>query len=119
MKKHVLLALLLVGIISAPQISSAMVFPGADWKESKPEAQGIDTAKFDTAINYLGDQLAKRGGISEMVIIRNGYMIHKGSNIDRKHGVASATKAFASTVLGHLIDKRKCTLDTLAKDYVS
>ncbi|MCK4628840.1 MAG: serine hydrolase, partial [Sedimentisphaerales bacterium] len=102
-----------------PRISSAMVFPGADWKESKPEAQGVDTAKFDTAINYLGDQLAKRGGISELVIIRNGYMIHKGSNIDRKHCVASATKSFASTVLGHLIDKRKCSLDTLAKDYVS
>jgi len=119
MKKRFLWALLLAGIVLVPQISSAMVFPGADWKECKPEAQGVDSTKLNDAINYLGDQLAERGGISELVIIRNGYMIHKGSNIDRKHCVWSATKSFASTVLGHLIDKGKCSLDTLAKDHVS
>ncbi|MFC1634802.1 serine hydrolase domain-containing protein, partial [Planctomycetota bacterium] len=57
-------------------------------------------------------------GVKELVIIRNGRLIWKGANIDKKHGVWSLTKSFTSTVLGLLIDDGKATLATLAKDYV-
>ena len=42
--------------------------------------------------------------MSELVIIRNGYLIWGGSDIDHQHGVWSCTKSFTSTVLGLLID---------------
>ena len=43
-------------------------------------------------------------------------MIWKGDNIDKRHGVWSATKSFTSTVLGLLIADGKCTLDTHVAD---
>jgi len=45
-------------------------------------------------------------------------MVWKGPEIDKVHGVWSATKSFTSTVLGLLIDDGKATLDTLAKDHI-
>ncbi|MCK5345031.1 MAG: serine hydrolase, partial [Candidatus Heimdallarchaeota archaeon] len=119
MKKNIFRILLLAGIILIPQISSAVIFPKADWVESAPESQGVDSTKLNDAINYFTDKLSNSGGVSELIIIRNGYMIHNGSNIDRKHNSWSASKSFTSTVLGHLIDNGKCTLETLAKDHVS
>ena len=97
--------------------SSKMVFPGRQWQETKPEAQGVDSAKLKAAISYLKDNSGP-DGVKELVIIRNGCMIWKGTDIDKMHGVWSLTKSFTSTVLGLLIDDNKATLDTLAKDYV-
>lgn len=95
-----------------------MAFPGKDWKEVTPESQGIDSAKLNAAISYLKNN-SGRDGVKEMVIIRNGYMVFKGANIDKVHGVWSLTKSFTSTVLGILIDDDRAALDTLAKEYVS
>jgi CubicO group peptidase (beta-lactamase class C family) len=93
------------------------VFPGAQWQEATAESQGIDSKKLKAAISYLEDNFG-RDGVKELVIIRNGYLIWKGSDIDKTHGVWSLTKSFTSTVLGLLIDDGKASLDTLAKDYV-
>ncbi|MEA3226205.1 MAG: serine hydrolase, partial [Planctomycetota bacterium] len=97
--------------------SEAMVFPGDDWKQARPEAQGIDSAKLKEAVSYI-ESNSGSDGVKELVIIRNGYMIWKGPDIDKMHGVWSLTKSFTSTALGLLIDDGKATLDTLAKDYV-
>ena len=97
--------------------SSDMVFPGKDWQEATPESQGVDSAKLAAAVSYLKDKSGS-DGVNELVMIRNGRLIWKGSNIDKKHGVWSLTKSFTSTVLGLLIDDGKTTLDTRAKDYV-
>ncbi|MBL7185046.1 MAG: serine hydrolase [Phycisphaerae bacterium] len=105
----------LSGIVTAA--SETMVFPGEDWQQVKPEAQGLDSAKLEQAVSYLKDNSGS-DGVKELVIIRNGYMIWKGPNIDKMHGVWSLTKSFTSTVLGLLIDDGKATLDTLAKDHV-
>jgi len=94
-----------------------MTFPGKQWQEAKPESQGVDSAKLDEAISYLKSNSGP-DGVTELVIIRNGCMIWKGTNIDKMHGVWSLTKSFTSTVLGLLIDDGKATLDTPAKDYV-
>ena len=96
----------------------SMVFPGTDWVEMSPESQGVDSAKLDQAMNYLNSQVGS-DGIREVVVIRNGYMIYKGDNIDNKHGVWSCTKAFTSTVMGLLYDDGILTPETYAKDHVS
>ena len=103
---------------SAVADSSKMTFPEEHWQEAKPEVQGIDSAKLNAAVSYLKENSGS-DGVKELVIIRNGVMIWKGTDIDKMHGVWSLTKSFTSTVLGLLIDDDKATLDTLAKDYVS
>jgi CubicO group peptidase (beta-lactamase class C family) len=97
--------------------SSKMVFPEEHWQEAKPEAQGVDSTKLEAAVSYLKKNSGS-DGVKELVIIRNGVMIWKGTDIDKMHGVWSLTKSFTSTVLGLLIDDNKATLDTLAKDYL-
>ncbi len=97
-------------------VKYSMVFPGANWTEATPVSQGVDTLKLYAAMSYLAGYC----DITRAVVIRNGYLIWKGSDIYTKNnGIASATKSFTSTILGLLIDSGKCTLNTLAKNYVS
>ena len=111
-----LIATVLIAFGSVTVASQAMVFPGKNWREAQPEAQGVDSAKLKEAVSYLAGNSGS-DGVRELVIIRNGYMIWKGPDIDKMHGVWSLTKSFTSTVLGLLIDDGKATLDTLAKDH--
>ena len=97
--------------------SPKMTFPEEHWQETKPEAQGVDSTKLNAAVSYLKDNSGS-DGVKELVIICNGIMIWKGTDIDKMHGVWSLTKSFTSTVLGLLIDDDKAALDTLAKDYL-
>ncbi len=108
---------ILLSLCISVTASAQMTFPGEDWRQTSPEAQGIDSAKLEAAVSYLEDNCGS-DGVKELVIIRNGCMIWKGTDIDKVHGVWSLTKSFTSTVLGLLIDDGKATLDTLAKDYV-
>jgi len=94
-----------------------IVFPEKEWEETTPESQGVDSIKLKAALDYLAENSGS-DGIREAVIVRNGYLIWKGDNIDKVHGVWSLTKSFTSTTLGLLTDDGKCTLDTLVKDYV-
>jgi CubicO group peptidase (beta-lactamase class C family) len=95
-----------------------MVFPGSSWTEKSPESQGVDSEKLNDAMSYLASECGSQG-TSQAVVIRNGTMIWKGSDIDNDHNVWSTTKSFTSTVLGLLIEDGKCTLDTYAKDFHS
>jgi len=113
----VCLTLFFISIALVGNAKSEMVFPEKYWVVVTPESQEIDSAKLDDAIKYLESQCGK-DGVKETVVIRNGYMIWKGSDIARTHNIWSITKAFTSTVLGLLIDDGKCTLDSHAKDFV-
>ena len=93
------------------------VFPAKDWQQASPESQGMDSARLNAAADYLRENSGP-DGVDQLVIIRNGCMVWKGSDIDKVHGVWSATKSFTSTVLGLLIDDERASLDTLAKDHV-
>lgn len=93
------------------------VFPGKEWQTASPESQGVDAGKLDEAIQFLKDN-SGGDGVRELVIIRNGYLIWQGDDVDKVHGVWSMTKSFTSTTLGLLIDDGKCQLDTLAKEFV-
>lgn len=91
------------------------VFPGADWAEATPESQSVNSAKLKEAAELLA-RTAGADGARELVVIRHGRMIWKGDDIDKRHGVWSATKSYTSTVLGLLIADGKCTLDTRVAD---
>jgi CubicO group peptidase (beta-lactamase class C family) len=97
--------------------NKTMTFPGRDWEQVSPESQNIDSARLNDAVSYLKDNTG-RDGVNELVIIRNGYMVWKGTNIDKVHGIWSLTKSFTSTVLGLLIDDGKATLETRAEEYI-
>jgi CubicO group peptidase (beta-lactamase class C family) len=92
-----------------------MVFPDRNWRESTPEEQGLDAAKLDEAMRVLA-RVTGREGTSQCVVVRDGYVVWHGADIDNRHTVWSCTKSFLSTTLGLLIDDDKCTLDTLAAD---
>jgi CubicO group peptidase (beta-lactamase class C family) len=98
--------------------AQSMSFPGADWATSSPEAQGVNSTLLNDAVNYLKAN-APFDGVNELAIIRNGVLIWKGSNIDKRHGVWSCTKSFTSTVLGLLVDDGRTTLDARASTVLS
>ena len=45
--------LLSVACAAVAPAAEGMVFPGADWATSTPEAQGVDSSLLDDAVNYL------------------------------------------------------------------
>jgi len=98
-------------------LTRKVVFPGKQWLQATPESQGVDSAKLEAAVEYLR-QNSGPNGVNELVIVRDGYMVWKGSNIDKVHGIWSCTKSFTSTVLGLLIEEGKATLDTPVRDHV-
>ena len=112
-----IMALVLASSLRATQGGAEMAFPAKGWQEATPQSRGVDPAKLAAAVEYL-KRRSGRDGVKELVIIRRGRLIWKGSRIDKVHGVWSLTKSFTSTALGLLIDDGKCTLDTLAKDHV-
>ena len=75
----------------------------------------MDRAKLNEAAELLARTVGADGA-RELVVIRHGRMIYHGDDIDKRHGVWSATKSFTSTVLGLLIADGKCTLDTRVAD---
>lgn len=97
--------------------AGGMVFPEERWLEATPQSQGLDSVKLEEAVDYLRKNSGPNG-VNELVIVRNGYLVWQGSNVDNVHGIWSGTKSFTSTVLGLLIDDGKATLDTPAKDHL-
>ncbi|MHC1768878.1 MAG: serine hydrolase domain-containing protein [Verrucomicrobiia bacterium] len=100
-----------------PMAAPSTVFPGSSWDEATPEAVGLDAGALENAVDKLGRSVGK-DGVSELAIVRHGRLVWKGQNIDRRHGVWSATKSFTSTVLGLLIEDGKCSLDTRAAEII-
>lgn len=103
--------------IEVKQEVSHMIFPEKIWKESNPESQGIKTQKLEDAVSYLQNNSGS-DGVKELVIIRNGHLIWKGTDIDKVHNVWSLTKSFTSTVLGLLVEEGKASLELPAMRHV-
>jgi CubicO group peptidase (beta-lactamase class C family) len=99
-------------------VERPVVFPGKDWQEATPESQGIDGARLEEAMAYI-EEISKEQGNRQSLVIRNGYLIWKGPEIDAKHSVWSCTKSFTSTVLGLMVGDGRCDLDEPLARYVS
>lgn len=95
---------------------SSQVFPGEEWLLSSPEEQGVDADKMFEALDYLASE-SKHNKNREVLIIRNGYQIFGGENIDSSHNIWSCSKTFTSTVLGLLVDDGVISLDSRAAEY--
>ena len=54
--------------------SQQMTFPGPDWHEVEPEALLVDSARLQTAVEFMEANLP-RDGADQLVIVRNGRMI--------------------------------------------
>ena len=103
-------------ILLACSPQPANVFPGQEWTLSNPKEQGMDPAKFQQALKYL-ESHSLHNGNRELVVIRNGYLVHAGKNADSVHNIWSCSKIFTSTALGLLIDDGVINLDDLAHEY--
>jgi CubicO group peptidase (beta-lactamase class C family) len=107
-------AVLLAAALAAGQQT---VFPQKDWTEAAPESQGVDPARLKAAVAHMEANFGPDGA-RELVVVRNGYLIHKGPGADTYHNVWSCTKTFTSTVLGLLVAGGKCAIDDPAVKYV-
>jgi CubicO group peptidase (beta-lactamase class C family) len=94
-----------------------MAFPVKEWEESTPEAQGVDGAGLERALSHL-ERHCGEDGIAEIAMVRNGRLVRKGERSGSGHNVWSCTKSFTGTVLGLLIDRGKCSLDSPAADFL-
>ena len=113
---YISVVLLLAVIFNQSVRSEQMVFPGAAWEQATPESQKVDSAKLQTAVDYLREHSGSNG-VKRLIIVRNGQVIWQGPEVDHRQRVWSVTKAFTSTAQGLLIEDGKCTLDTLAWRY--
>ncbi|MBM3474593.1 MAG: serine hydrolase [Armatimonadetes bacterium] len=96
-------------------IAAAGCAGAAEWPRATPESQGVDAGRLRAAVQYMDDRF-QPDGARQLVILRNGWLIHEGPEVDAYHPIFSCTKTFTSTVLGLLIDDGKCTLDTRVID---
>ena len=96
-------------------VNKPMVFPQDKWAKGSPESQGIDSAGMFDALDYIKGH-CKGDKLTEVMIIRNGVVIHEGRNTTKVHNIWSCSKSFTSTALGLLIADGKCSLDTKAGD---
>lgn len=94
-----------------------IVFPAADWQQATPESQGLDSARLQEAMDRLAEIACDQGN-TQSLVIRNGTMVWHGPDIDNKHTVWSCTKSFMAMSLGLLVDDGKCTLDSVAADFL-
>jgi CubicO group peptidase (beta-lactamase class C family) len=108
---------LFLGISAGLSGGADRVFPGEDWEAAKPESQGVDSARLADAVAYLKANSGS-DGVRELLVIRNGRILWQGEAIDKVHGIWSCTKSFTSTILGLLVDARKCSLDTKAASVI-
>ena len=92
-------------------------FPSTDWTECRPEEQDLDSGRLTEALDYLAAE-ARGCGADETVIIRNGCLISKGSEVDRVHSINSGTKTFTTTVLGLLCGDGRLELGDTIAEYV-
>ncbi|MFC2126043.1 serine hydrolase domain-containing protein, partial [Bacteroidota bacterium] len=93
-----------------------IVFPGEEWEYSPPEEQGVSSPKMQVALDFL-ESKSRENKNKEILIIRNGYMIYGGEQIDSTHNIWSCSKTFTSTVLGLLADDGVISLDDFAAEY--
>lgn len=83
------------------QLSGKNIFPGNEWQTVTPESQGVNSNKLAEAMQYLKDGTGKNG-VSQVVVIKNEYIIWQGDDIDNKHVIWSCSKSYMSTCLGLL-----------------
>ena len=73
-------------ILILSSLVKAQVFPQKNWEKATPQSQGIDSVKLEEAMNYLNN-ICGYQGTSQSLVIRHGYIIWQGEDIDNFHNV--------------------------------
>jgi len=111
------LAILLMLINGCNRLNEEkIVFPQQNWQLATPGSQGISRENLDATMAYL-DSVCGEVGTSRTMIIKNGFVIWQGDDVESRHLVWSCTKSFMSTCLGLLWDDGKCTPETKASQH--
>lgn len=111
------LLILLIATVGYGGEKRAMVFPGERWEKASAASQGLDEEKFVEAMDYL-DKHSTGSKTAQMVVIRNGYLMWQGAEVDCVHEIHSCTKTFTSTVLGLLVTDGVLSVDEPAVKYL-
>jgi CubicO group peptidase (beta-lactamase class C family) len=114
---NLLLMILLTSTACYGSEKRAMVFPGESWEKTSAASQGLDDEKFAEVMDYLGKH-ATGSRTAQMVVVRNGYLIWRGTEANRVHEIHSCTKTFTSTVLGLLVTDEVVSVDDPAVRYL-
>lgn len=93
-----------------------IIYPQKEWEFSEPQSQGVNEKNLESAMQYM-DSICGEYGNSRSLVIKNGYVIWKGTDVESRQLVWSCTKSFMSTCFGLLWDDEKCSPETLAKQY--
>lgn len=87
--------------------STTEYWPTQGWRESTPEAQGMDSRALAAMLDAVK---AKSLDLHSLLVIRNGYIVSEtyfpSFRPDTRHELYSCTKSFISTLVGIAMDKR-------------
>lgn len=95
----------------------AGIFPKSDWLTATPESQGVKSAELDAAMAYL-KAFCGSDGTNQSLVVRHGYIIWQGNDIDTKHSIWSCGKTFCGIMAGLLAGDGRCTMETLGKNHL-
>jgi hypothetical protein len=91
MIKLYLKSLILLFVLFSCQTNKT-IFPNKEWTKTSLQAKGFDGAKIEKALAYLKSKSAQDGN-SEVLIIKEGYVIYEGKNTLKKHTFYSCSTA--------------------------
>jgi CubicO group peptidase (beta-lactamase class C family) len=90
----------------------APYFPGENWRQSTPEAQGLDSTVL---AHMVGDISQKNLNVHSVTVLRHGYVVMDAYfypyRHDAVHDVASVTKSITSALVGIAVDKGLISTD--------
>jgi len=86
---------------AAPKKSARDYWPTNGWRTAQPEDHGIDPAKLKQADDVI---FSKLPNVYSLLVVRHGYIVfekyYAGSDQTANFGLRSATKSFASALIG-------------------
>ena len=88
----VTLSILVVVILFSMNVLAG-VFPKKNWEISSPASQGLNSEKLEDAMTYL-KSICGKDGVSQALVIRNGYIIWNGDDIDKIHKKGTLDRFF-------------------------
>ena len=116
----ILTSLLLPACAPAPPDTAPSVraptFPDSAWTRATPAQVGLDPALLDSALAYL-QRHCGRDGLRQTALVKDGYLVYAGSQVDSAHNIYSCAKGLTSTVAGILQSRGALSLDDRAAQY--
>jgi CubicO group peptidase (beta-lactamase class C family) len=104
--RRFLLIILAFAYVTVEGAEPGIYFPGRSWRQSTPEAQGLDSTLLAQMVENI---LRKSLNVHSVTILRHGYIVMDAYfspyRQDASHDVASVTKSITSALVGIAVDK--------------